>query len=146
MIWDPSVDPRKVEPNLETTASSICPSLHKCFVLPPKQCFMGQPPSRRTSTPLSLIPRRNSCGRYYILEGINRFYLCLSCVNQKKPQIQFNTQTEDKSRINFMHNTPMTGHTLKKQKDTLSLDFVTLLKYSLGWQRALCNWGLREDK
>lgn len=70
----------------------------------------------------------------------------LLCGLKKKNKTQFNTQTEDKSKINLMHNTPMTGHTLKKQKDTLSLDFETLLKYSLGWQRTLSNWRLREDK
>lgn len=51
---------------------------------------------------------------------------------------QFNTPTEDKSKINFVDNTPMTGHTLKKQKDTLSSDCETLLKYSSGLQRVLC--------
>lgn len=65
-------------------------------------------------------------------------FMPLLCGSKKKPT-QFNTQAEDKSKINFMHNTPMTGHTLKKQKDTLSLGFETLLKYSLGWQKALCN-------
>lgn len=60
------------------------------------------------------------------------FLLCAS----KNHQV--NTPAEDKSKINFINNMPVTGHALKNQKDTLSLDCETLLKYSVGWQRVLC--------